>query len=370
MTESNATAARRIRAVRATPLDRERRRARAVRLLVRAAEGQPRMPVRPSGPLIALGQIDTCLLPAATPWSRDDLEGLLELMPGRPMLWRERPMSLAVSPTTAEGVDCLLAAPAHPSVRGIGTVATRAVVVGGRVLQSSAWSSVVRAGNDQRRNWSHYLSNPGVIEVISKVNGETGARLAEGFLAAGAAPAGTLDLASIVNRLLGRVRMNPHLDQNVPLQTGTTQLRWAVRIDAVERPRVAFRLQNDTVRTVLLTVRDEDELAQAQWFCEDLAVHDWLLTVIAAALVQSDLFDPGSDESVAVLAPVLHHLAHLWVPGAHTPRPLRGLWAQLQEDPDFTADRQGLIDQVRNRVLVAALDAAQRRAETKDYSPD
>ncbi|WP_433759323.1 SCO2521 family protein [Nocardia sp. CA-135398] len=368
MNEPNDSAARRMRAARSTPHLRQLRRGRAVRLLVRAGAAQTRTPV---GPLVVFGEVDTCLLPAATPLSRGDLEELLELVPGRPMLWRERPMSLAVSPTTAEGVDCRLAAPSHPDVRAIGTVATHAVVVGGRVLQSSARTRVVRAAGDQRRTWSHYLSQVGVSEVITKVTAETGVRLAEGFLAAGPPPMGTLDLASIANRLLGRIRMDQRLDQNTPVQSGTTRLRWAARIGDPAQPVVWFRLRDDTVRTVLITVRTEAELADVQRFCEDLAVHDWLLSVTAAALEQSDLFAPGSAESVAVLAPVLHHLAHLWVPGAHTPPALRGLWTQLNTDPDFTAGRRALIDQLHNRVLVATLDAVRHtRIGTEDYSAD
>jgi hypothetical protein len=353
---------------RSAPVARGQRRGRAMRLLARSADAQPRTP---AGPLIALGEIDTCLLPAAAPLPRGDLEELLELVPGRPMHWRERPLALAVSPPVAEGVDCLLAAPAHAEVRAIGTVVTHAVVVGGRVLQSSARTRVVRAAGDQRRTWSHYLNQPGVTEVITKVTADTRARLAEGFLAPESPAAGTIDLASIVHRLLGRIRMDPRLDQRVPVQSGTTRLRWAARIGETARPLVAFRLHSATVRTVLVTVRTEEELAGVQRFCEDLAVHDWLLTVTGQALEQSDAYPPGSAESVAVLAPVLHHLAHLWVPGAHTPPPLRELWTQLQIDPNFTADRQGLIDQLRNRMLVATLDALRHtRIGTQDYTPD
>ncbi|MFX0575519.1 SCO2521 family protein [Nocardia nepalensis] len=356
MTESNDSAARRVRRDRSTPLGRERRRGRAVRLLVRGAEAQPRTS---AGPLIVVGEIATCLLPTATPLSRTELAELLALAPGRPMQWRERPMALAISPTIAEGVDCLLAVRTHADVRAIGTVACHVAVVGGRVLQSSVHARVVQAAGDQRRAWSHYLNQLGVLEVITKVTSQTRTRLIEGFLAVGSPPVGTLDLASVANRLLGRIRLDHRLDQNVPVRSGTTRLRWAARIGDQESPHVALRLENDAVRTVLVTVRSEDELAEVQRFCEDLAMHDWLLTVHAEALEHADMFEPG-EEAQATLAPILHHLAHLWMPGAHTPPPLRGLWDQLQTDPGFTVGWRGLSDRLRNRVSVATLDAVRR----------
>ncbi|WP_107655711.1 SCO2521 family protein [Nocardia suismassiliense] len=306
---------------------------------------------------VVLGETHTCLLPTAKPLRRSNLEQLLDLMPGHPVHWRERPLSRAVSPDLVTGVDCELAAPGHAAVRAIGTVANHAVVLGGRVLQSSAQAKVVVAERPERQVWSHYLSRAGVLEVLTKVTTETSSRLTNGLLADGPPTPGVLDLASIAHRLLGRITMDPHLDQGAPLRSGTTHLRWAARVGDVEQAQVAFRVLNDTDRTAEITVRGANELAAAQQFCEDLAAHDWLLTVLRATLEKSDLFYPGTPESTALLAPALHHLAHLWAPGAHTPAPLRALWAPLEADPGFTADRQILVDELRNRVLVSALDA-------------
>ncbi|MFF3226877.1 SCO2521 family protein [Nocardia suismassiliense] len=306
---------------------------------------------------VVLGETHTCLLPTAKPLRRSDLEQLLDLMPGHPVHWRERPMSRAVSPDIVTGVDCELAAPGHVAVRAVGTVADHAVVLGGRVLQSSAQAKVVAAERPVRQVWSHYLSRAGELEVLTKVTAETSGRLVNGLLAGGPPAPGDLDLASIAHRLLRQITMDPHLDQRVPVRSSTTRLRWAARRGDVEQAQVAFRVLNDTDRAAEITVRDADELAAARQFCEDLAAHDWLLTALRATLEKSDLFDPGAPESTALLAPALHHLAHLWAPGAHTPAPLRALWAPLEADPGFTADRQILVDELRNRVLVGALDA-------------
>jgi hypothetical protein len=201
-----------------------------------------------------------------------------------------------------------------------------------------------------------------VLEVITRVGPQTSIRLTEGFL--GTRGAADLDLTSVTDRLLGRIRTRH--PGYTPLRVGTTRLRWAARVGDVEVPRVAFRLHNDTLRTVLIVVPYETELAAAQRFCEDLAVHDWLLTVVAEATERADLAGPGSAASIETIAPVLCHLAHLWMPGAHSPPALRGLWAQLGEEPDFDAAWRGCIVHLRNRLLVAAGGSSRPRMAQAD----
>jgi hypothetical protein len=330
----------------------------AGRKATRAVPERPTAPIL-SGtrPLILLGEVRTCLVPDSTALGRSMLEELLALIPGRRMLWRERPTTLATSPTTAVGVDCQLATRPRGGVRAIGTVATHAVVVGGRVLQSSAHTMVVPAEASHRQTWSHYLARVGVMEVISKVTDATGGELAECFLAAGEQSDGTVDLASISQRLLARIRMDMRLDQHAPMQTRTARLRWAARIADVPQPILTFELQDELVRTVVMTVRDESELAVAHRFCEDLALHDWLLTVAAAVVEEADLYSPSSAESAELIAPLLTHLVHLWMPGAHAPAPLRGLWEQLEHDPGFTREWLARVGQLRDRMSVATLAA-------------
>ncbi len=352
---------------------RERRDHRSVRRPTLAGRSQRAVPgtvsapaTSASGPLILLGEVRTCLVPDSTALGRDLLEELLAVIPGRRVLWRERPTTLATSPTSAVGVDCQLATKPRGSVRAIGTVATNAVVVGGRVLQSSAHTTVVPAEVKQRQTWSHYLTRVGVTEVVSKVTEATSGELADGFLAAGEQPDGVLDLASISQRLLAKIRMDMRLDQHAPMQTRTARLRWAARIAEVPRPVLTFQLQDELVRTVLVTVRDESELAVAHRFCEDLALHDWLLTVADTVVEEADLYPPSSAESAALIAPLLTNLAHLWMPGAHAPVALRGLWEQLDRDPGFTREWSARVGQLRDRMSVATLAAM--RASTINAS--
>ncbi|MCM6774225.1 SCO2521 family protein [Nocardia sp. CDC159] len=313
-------------------------------------------------PLVVLGEVRTCLLPSAAALSRDEARELLTLMPGRAVRWRERPGTLAISPTSAVGVDCDLPLDAG-AARIVGTVATRVTLVGGRVLQSSAHTQVVRAAERRRQTWSHYLSQKGVTEVINRISDReaTEIALAEGYLADGQRP-GTLDLASISERLLARIRADARLDQAPPMQAGTTRLRWTARIGRRAGQTVRFHVDDDVTRSVRVTVREEAHLAAAQRFCEDLAAHDWLLTITAAAFEEADRFAASSRERLDILAPLLQHITGLWMPGAHTPPSLRALWKEIQTEPGFSRQWSTLTDRLRDNVSVAMLDALRHKA--------
>ncbi|WP_405167691.1 SCO2521 family protein [Nocardia sp. NBC_01499] len=312
-------------------------------------------------PLIALGEVRTCLVPASATLHRAEASELLALVPGRRVLWRQRPGTLAVSPATPVGVDCDLVLPGAAPVRVVGTVAGRAVVTGGRILQSSVRTQVIRAAERRRQTWSHYLSRVGVTEVISRIGdrAETSDALIDGYLDERPSPE-TLDLASISERLLARLRTDPKLDQKAPMQSVTTRLRWTAKIGGTVGPKVSLRLDDELVRSAWVTVRTEADLDAAQRFCEDLAAHDWLLTVGDAAIEEADRFPASSREQLEILAAVLEHLAHLWMPGAHTPPELRGLWKDLQSEPGFSRQWNALTGQVRDRLRVAQWDLSRR----------
>ena len=269
---------------------------------------------------------------------------------------RDRPIPIALSATTAVGIDCDLALERGNGPRAIGTVAVQGVVVGGRILQSSARTAVVVAPQKRRHDWSHYLSRVGVAEVVTRTEPNTPARLEIGFLDA-AAPPNTLDLASISERLLARLRRDSRLDRRPPLLATPTRLRWIARVADVQKPVLSLHMVDDTVRTAQVLVPEVAQLPEVRRFCEDLAAHDWLLTATAMAVQESDRFPSGSAESVESLTPVLTELAHLWMPGAHVGDPMRPLWAQLQEDPGFTDQWNARIGHIRDRTSVAMLNA-------------
>ncbi|UGT40576.1 SCO2521 family protein [Nocardia yamanashiensis] len=309
-------------------------------------------------PLVLLGEVQTSLLPNSFALPHDRVAELLTLLPGQPLARRQRPVALAISPNTIHGVDTGLATLSRSGRRAvgraIGTVASRAVVTGGRIAQSSSSTRVIRAEVPERRPWLHYLAGVGTVELISKITDTAADDLARGFL--DSADGGTLDLRSISERLLTRMRMDQSLDHQVPLRTAATRTRWAARVssqpEGSER-HVAFRLESETLRSIRIVVPDVRELDWVQRFCEDMAVHDWLLTTLTMAL---QAVVPGED-GITVAAPVLEHLIHLWMPSAHMPATLRPLWTLLETEAGFSRQWNAQIGQLRDMVAVATLRA-------------
>jgi len=321
----------------------------------------------PGSALAVLGEIHTCLLPSSAVLDTPAIVELLSgVQPGSTITSRERPVPLVISPSRIEGVDCYLIPVSGRRIHVIGTVASHAVVTGGRVLQSSSQTRVMRSQESSRQPWSHYLSRPGTIDAISRLGTEPARRLADGHL--GSSGPQQLDLTSITQRMSTFIRVDPELDQNMPFHAGTTRLRWAIEVDCDENtvPRFSFRLDNsETLRSVRLTVADRD-IAAAQRFCEDLALHDWLLTAIGQAANRFGPHTQAADTVLNQLAPVLDQLVPLWMPGAHTPPGLRRPWSDLEADPGFTRQWTARVGQLRDRMTTATLQVLHTKIPSSD----
>jgi hypothetical protein len=305
--------------------------------------------------MLILGEVRTCLLHNSGPLSRAATVELLELVPGRRVLATDRPVNRSVSPESVAGVDCRLATP-QSRARGIGTVASHAVVTGGLVLQGLARARLVHVRSDQRRPWSHYAERPGVVEVIGKAdNGQ----LADGYRAAATAGP-TLDLGAISEHVLDVVQMRPQLDHVTAIRSRPTRLRWtAVTSDSA--PAVKLHIGADMVRTVELTV-GPDQLGLAERFCADLALHDWLITTVGNVIEQVD----REGGRIDVLAAAVERLVHLWMPGAHVDPAMCGLWDALERRPGFSLQWQAQISRIRDLLAIRTLKALERvsHAET------
>ncbi|MFE5477110.1 SCO2521 family protein [Nocardia sp. NPDC056541] len=315
----------------------------------RAASGTPT-------PLVVLGEIRTCLLPHSVTMDGRATDDLLATVAGETVRRRERPGQLAFSPRRATGVDCHVGWGATTTARVVGTVESTVVLVGGRLAQLSSHTTVVQADQKVRRPWSHYVGRVGVTEVISELPDRA---VADKELAAGYfAPPGpkTLDLASICARHLDDLRSSSLLDQRPPLRAPTTRLRWTASIGGSAGPAVSLRLEDERSRALRVTVREAADLPDAVRFCQDVAAHDWLLTVIDATVRAAEGF--GDGQQVAVLAPVFEHLAHLWMPGAQVPTAMRALWRNLQAAANFSKQWTARIEQVQRRIEVATYYAA------------
>jgi hypothetical protein len=305
-------------------------------------------------PLIVLGEVRTSLLPSAAALTRDEVDELLSLVPGRMVRWRERPVGLGTSPAKAIGVDCRLPTGSSLEIRVVGTVAVMSVVVGGWIMQSSAVTRVMRVPPRRRQPWSHYLKRIGVTEASMEAEREDVIEdLIDGFLAGPDPSDKTLDLGSITARALDELRERCRPGRAGPVRT--TRLRWIARVGGGPGPKADMRLEDDQVRSIRLIARDDEDLVAAQRFCEDVAAHDWLLTSSADVIAAADRAVAVGLAQSDVLSPMLAHRTHLWMPGAHTPPRLRTLWKHFQNDPGFSRQWTATVDQMRDRVKVETL---------------
>ncbi len=296
--------------------------------------------------MLVLGEVRTGLIQNSTALSKVDAARLLDLVLGERVRVSERPIHHATSPERLVGVDCPLSARSRASVRGVGTVLTRAAVTEGHVLQGSAYTRI-RPGTGRRLPWAHYLGHPGQVETIGRGNDLD---LAQGFLGADRTP-GTLDLGAICDRAMDDVQRSPSLDRRITLRTAPTSLRWA----AVEgADALQFTVVSPTLRTLRVDVPAE-RLDATVTLCEDLALHDWLLTTLLD-LIDRNLTSAAADaRSVRRLRPAIDHLLHLWMPAARVDEELLPVWERMERRPGFTRQWNACVSRIRDQVTVNAI---------------
>ncbi|MET8566885.1 SCO2521 family protein [Streptomyces sp. NPDC004783] len=314
------------------------------------------------GPVLACGEVRTCLLPTRQSLDVRAAAQLLGLRADERVLLSERPNLYARSPDTLTGVDCHLPSANGARIRAVGTVTARAALTEGRVLQTSAHFRVPASGPDQRRPWGHYLVRPGVVEPLGKLPREA---VAQGVLGGGRH--GDLDVGLIADGLLTRLLRHPLLDHRPPLRSRQTRLRWAALPAAPgEGPSIErFTLAEDELRTVRLRVPEHTVGADIAGLCDDLALHDWLLTTVVRML-DGIRVGAGPEHGTAVveaLRPAVNHLLHLWMPRARVSRDLAALWDPLEERPGFTRQWQTLVQRIRDQLTLHAIPAAHREVE-------
>ncbi|MGV9555066.1 SCO2521 family protein [Streptomyces sp. NPDC003522] len=309
-------------------------------------------PQESTEPVLACGEVRTCLLPTREAVDERAAGELLRLRADERVRLSRRPNRHAVSPDVLTGVDCRLPTAGGARVRAVGTVTARAALVEGRVLQAAAHFSVPADGPDRRQPWGYYLVRPGVLVPVGKLSAPT---VAEGFLTGHRQD--ELDVGSIAESLLARIsRQHRLLDHDTPLNTTDTSLRWAA-LPAADGEAAAprFTVADDGRRVVELRLPRGTPPAAAAALCEDLALHDWLLTTVADKL---DGLRLGSDDDRAalkVLRPLVDHLLHLWMPQARVDRGLNALWQALEETPGFSRQWTSLAQRIRDQLAVRLL---------------
>ncbi|MBC2867943.1 SCO2521 family protein [Streptomyces mexicanus] len=320
--------------------------------------------------VLACGEVRTCLLPTRQALDIRSAAALLALRADERVLLSERPNLYARSPDTLTGVDCPLPSANGARVRAVGTVAARAALTEGRVLQTSAYARMPATGPDQRRPWGHYLVRPGMVEPLGKLPHEA---VAQGVLDGGRP--GDLDVGLIADGLLTRLLRHPLLDHSPPLRSRPTRLRWvALPAEGDEGPSIErFTLAADELRTVRLRVPGGTPSADIAGLCDDLALHDWLLTTVVRLLDGISLGAPPARRRpvaapqrpavVTALRPAVDHLLHLWMPRARVAKELAPLWEALEESPGFTRQWRTLVQRIRDQLTLHAIASVHREVE-------
>src|SRR5690606_18899039 len=192
--------------------------------------------------------------------------------------------------------------------RGVGTVLHRATITGGRIAQGSSVTQVLTGVADRRQPWTYYLARPGQIEAIGKATDDD---LADGFLSETGTGA-SLDLGAISARAMDAVQTSRMLDRNPPFKAARTRLRWVATPGATG---LTFNIDSHQLRAIRISCEARHLTAVAE-LCEDLALHDWLLTTVLHLVDRSRIGTDPPDRVVSRLRPVIDHLLHLWMPAA------------------------------------------------------
>lgn len=296
--------------------------------------------------MIFVGEVHTGLLRNSSPVDSRTAVSLMGLKAGTPVRHRERPVRFAVSPEILTGLDCPLLP--SPEIRGVGTVSSHAVLTGGQILQCSSSVHIVQSDAGRRLRWSHYMSRPGTVEAINRLDAR---RAADGFLASASAGR-AMDLSAVNAYLHGRLQGSDGLDRSVAFRMPPLRLRWVAVPDG-RRTSAEFTIGHDTVRTLVLRQPQIDRAAVCT-LAEDIAMHDWLLTSVQKLLDSSRIGGTGLPDVVRRLTPAVNYLLHLWMPGARLDDELRPVWESLEERSGFSRLWRVSIDRIRDQLFLAA----------------
>ncbi|WP_327002055.1 SCO2521 family protein [Dactylosporangium sp. NBC_01737] len=316
--------------------------------------------------MLIVGEVHTNVLRERDPVTTDHAGHLLDLLPGEPVLVSERPMSHVRSPEKPVGVDCPVVEGSGRQVRVVGTVLQRATIAGGHVLQGSAYVEVRRAAQNARLGWSHYLARPGVVEALGRARWP---ELADAFAGGGHAGA-ELDLGAIAGRVVDDVQRRAVRDTRyqgpLRLRSARTRLRWVAEVGAEPGDPVRFAVRSGDLRVLRLTTATQTAPAQDAGVsretverlvavCEDVALHDWLLTTLVDITRKAGIGVLPRHESLERLVPAIDYLLHLWLPGARGGEVSDLVWAALERRGGFSRQWDTLVRRIRDQLSVAAV---------------
>jgi hypothetical protein len=300
--------------------------------------------------MLILGEVRTAALRHSGSVPRELVESALGLVAGERVRVSERPVSYATSPGVLTGVDCSVTARSGARVRGVGTLSGRVCLTGGLVLQGSVLARIDPVAAGRRQPWSHYLARPGVVEAIGRTDlpGVVATHLASGR------DVSTMGMGAFAARLMDDVQGCPALDRHTPIRARRTVLRWAALHDEeVEGVRVRFTVREDGLRTVLLVLGSQ-QTAEIADLCEDLAMHDWLLTALLSVIDHSRIGVAEPVHSAERLRPAVDRLLHLWMPAARLGEFAAAVWGALEDRPGLSRQWKASVQRIRDQMAMAA----------------
>jgi hypothetical protein len=302
---------------------------------------------------LTIGEVHTGLLLTSTAVPVDTAVELLAIVPGGSVRTRQRPIRYAWSPDVLTGVDCAAPLARGREVRIVGTPATRLSLTDGRIIQAGTHATLRQDSSGRRRPWSHYLAQPGVLELLGKASEES---LATGFLG-GPATATALDLGAVNVRTLAAIQRSERLDRNPPFRGRLTRLRWSAETSDSAH-EIVFTLGADGLRSVRLRAPEPNPRALAD-FCADLALHDWLLSTLLDIVDRAVARSRPAAELISMLRPGIDNLVHAWMPAAHASRTLDRIWQELDLRSGFSLQWQKTVERIRDQLSVGLVEALQ-----------
>lgn len=312
---------------------------------------------------LTVGEVHTGLLLTSIAVPADTAAALLAALPGSPVRARERPIRYAWSPVVLTGLDCLAPLLGRREVRLVGTAATQLSLTDGHIVQAGTYATLRHEPTGRRRPWSHYLAQPGVLEVLGTAPAEN---LAAGFLS-GPRTRAALDLGAVNVRALAAIQRDPRLDHNPPFRSRRTRLRWSAELSESGQ-EMTFTLGTDGLRTVRLHTPEADPQVLAD-FCADLALHDWLLSALLDLVDRAFARRRPAAELAGMLRPAVDYLVHAWMPAAHAKRSLIGVWQDFDLSSGFTLQWQKTVQRIRDQLAVGIIEALQPLSAMKKPEP-
>jgi hypothetical protein len=299
---------------------------------------------------VVVGEVMTALLGTAAALDEVGAQTLLtRLVLGNKAEPFGYPVQRVKSADLSFGIDCHLATPTGARPRTIGVAAAHAVLTGGHVLQAAAHARIVAADSQPRRRWSYYSARPGFVDVQGKAAPED---LARAFLETD--PDGAvLDLAAVAKQVVDEVNeaVEEELQGEVALHSAPLTFRWVARVASTAgMPVVEFVRRPDRTFQVNAVTNPQYLIPLAR-FCEDVALHSWLLSTMTEAFRDSTKALDGLGE----LGSALEFLGHLWSPGEALDERLMPLWKQLEKRLYMSRGWQNQVAQVRDKIALLTL---------------